>query len=95
MCGRQLSTFIVVDDLNRESLAIEIYLNLTAPRVLRVQNRVCKVQNRFPDADSKTLTILPSCRREIWRRRRKPSIGGLIVELDPLMIRSEDNQRID
>ena len=34
-CGRRFRTFNVVDDFNREALAIEIDLNLPTPRVIR------------------------------------------------------------
>ena len=40
MCGRRFRTFNVVDDFNREALAIEIDLSLPAPRVIRVLERV-------------------------------------------------------
>ena len=39
-CGRRFRTFNVVDDFNREVLAIEIDLNLPAPRVIRVLERI-------------------------------------------------------
>lgn len=39
-CGRRFRTFNVVDDFNREALAIEVDLNLPAERVVRVLNRV-------------------------------------------------------
>jgi putative transposase len=39
-CGRRFRTFNVVDDFNREVLAIEIDLNLPAPRVVRVLERI-------------------------------------------------------
>ena len=39
-CGRRFRTFNVVDDFNREALAIEIDLNLPAPRVIRVLERI-------------------------------------------------------
>lgn len=35
-CGRRFRTFNVLDYFNREVLAIEIDLNLSAPRVIRV-----------------------------------------------------------
>ncbi|GAA6152206.1 hypothetical protein NBRC116587_16250 [Pseudoteredinibacter isoporae] len=38
-CGRRFRTFNLVDDFNREALAIEIDLNLPAPRVIRVLER--------------------------------------------------------
>ncbi len=38
-CGRRFRTFNVVDDFNREVLAIEVDLNLPAPRVIRVLER--------------------------------------------------------
>lgn len=44
MCGRRLRTFDVVDNFNREALAIEIDLNISAQRVARVLDRV--VTNR-------------------------------------------------
>lgn len=40
MCGRRFRTFNIVDDFNREVLAIEIDLNLPAQRVIRVLERV-------------------------------------------------------
>ena len=40
-CGRPFRTFNVVDDFNREALAIEVDLNLPAPRIIRVLDRVC------------------------------------------------------
>ena len=40
MCGRRFRTFNVVDDFNREVLAIEIDLGLPAARVIRVLERV-------------------------------------------------------
>ncbi len=40
MCGRRFRTFNVVDDFNREALAIEIDLSLPAPRVIRVLERI-------------------------------------------------------
>lgn len=39
MCGRRFRTFNLVDDFNRKALAIEIDLNLPAPRVIRVLER--------------------------------------------------------
>ncbi|WP_443083706.1 IS3 family transposase [Vibrio sp. E14] len=40
VCGRRFRTFNVVDDFNREVLAIEVDLNLPAPRVIRVLDRI-------------------------------------------------------
>lgn len=40
MCGRRFRTFNVVDDFNREALAIEVDLNLPAPRIVRVLDRI-------------------------------------------------------
>ncbi|MGK8188771.1 IS3 family transposase [Serratia nematodiphila] len=40
VCGRRLRTFNVVDDVNREALAIEIDLNIPAQRVVRVLDRI-------------------------------------------------------
>ena len=48
MCGRRFRTFIVVDDFNRESLAIEADLNLPAPRVIRVLDRIAN-QRGYPE----------------------------------------------
>ena len=39
-CGRRFRTFNVVDDFNREALAIEVDLNLPSPRVIRVLERI-------------------------------------------------------
>jgi putative transposase len=39
-CGRRFRTFNVVDDFNREALAIEVDLNLPAERVVRVLERI-------------------------------------------------------
>ena len=44
ICGRRFRTFNVVDDFNREALAIEIDLNIPAQRVIRVLDRI--VANR-------------------------------------------------
>lgn len=38
--GRRFRTFNVVDDFNREALAVEIDLNLPAARVIRVLERI-------------------------------------------------------
>jgi hypothetical protein len=40
MCGRRFRTFDVFDDFNWEALTIEIDLNLPAPPVIRVLERV-------------------------------------------------------
>lgn len=40
MCSQRFRTFNMVDDLNRETLAIEIDLNLPVPRVIRVLERI-------------------------------------------------------
>lgn len=40
ICGRRFRTFNVVDDFNREVLAIEIDLNIPALRVVRVLERI-------------------------------------------------------
>lgn len=48
MCGRRFRTFNVVDDFNRESLAIEVDLNLPAPRVIRVLDRIAN-QRGYPE----------------------------------------------
>lgn len=40
VCGRRFRTFNVVDDINREVLAIEIDLNIPAQRVVRVLDRI-------------------------------------------------------
>lgn len=39
-CGRRFRTFNVVDDFNREALAIEIDLSLPAQRMIRVLDRI-------------------------------------------------------
>ena len=44
VCGRRFRAFNVVDDFNREALAIEIDLNIPAQRVVRVLGRI--VANR-------------------------------------------------
>lgn len=41
--GRRIRTFNVVDDFNREALAIEIDLNIPAQRVVRVLDRVMEI----------------------------------------------------
>lgn len=41
-CGRRFRTFNVVDDFNREALAIEVDLNLPAERVVRVLERIAE-----------------------------------------------------
>lgn len=40
MCDRRFRTFNIVDDLNREALAIEIDLSLPAARVIRILERI-------------------------------------------------------
>lgn len=40
MCGRRFRTFNVLDDFNREILAIEIDLSLPAQRIIRVLERI-------------------------------------------------------
>jgi putative transposase len=40
ICGRRFRTFNLLDDFNREALAIEIDLSLPTARVLRVLERV-------------------------------------------------------
>lgn len=42
MDGRRFRTFNVLDDFNREALAIEIDLNLPAIRIIRVLNRIAE-----------------------------------------------------
>ncbi len=44
VCGRRFRAFNVVDDFNREALAIEIDLNIPAQRVARVLDKI--VTNR-------------------------------------------------
>ncbi|GAA3536402.1 hypothetical protein GCM10022394_15040 [Zobellella aerophila] len=39
-CRRRFRTFNVVDDFNREVLAIEIDLNMPAPRIIWVLERI-------------------------------------------------------
>ncbi len=39
-CGRRFRTFNVDDDFNREALSIEIELNLSALRVVRLLDRI-------------------------------------------------------
>ena len=39
-CSRRFSTFNVVDDCNREALAIEVNFNLPALRVVRTLDRI-------------------------------------------------------
>ena len=40
MTGRRFCTFNVVDDYNREALAIEVDLNLPSQRIIRVPDRI-------------------------------------------------------
>lgn len=40
MCGKRFRTFNAVADFNRESLAIKVDLNLRAPKVTRVLDRI-------------------------------------------------------
>lgn len=46
MRGRWFRTFNVVEDYNRDSLAIEVDINLPAPRVIRVLNRIASQLGR-------------------------------------------------
>ncbi len=62
-CGRRFRTFNVVDDFNREALAIEIDLNLPAPRVIRVLERIiswrgCPVKLRMDNGPEFISSIL-------------------------------------
>lgn len=43
-CGRRFSTLNIVDDFNREALAIEVDLNLPAQRVIRVLERLAETR---------------------------------------------------
>lgn len=47
-CGRRFRTFNVLDDFNREALAIEIDLNLPALRIIRVLERIIAWRG-YPD----------------------------------------------
>ena len=47
--GRSFRTFNVVDDYNREALAIEVDTNLPAGRVLRVLDRLAEERCCFPE----------------------------------------------
>ncbi len=49
MCGRKFRTFNVVDDFNREALAIEVDLSLPAQRVIRVLDNIASSRG-YPDA---------------------------------------------
>ena len=42
--SRRFRTFNVVDDHNREALAIEVDLNLLAPRIIRVLDQVATIR---------------------------------------------------
>ena len=46
--GRRFRTFNVLDDFNREALAIEIDLNLPAARIIRVLDRIAQ-QRGYPE----------------------------------------------
>lgn len=46
--GRKFRTFNVVDDCNREVLGIEIDLNLPAPRIIRVLDKIASMRG-YPD----------------------------------------------
>ena len=48
VCGRRFRTFNVVDDFNREALAIEIDLSLPAPRIIRVLERIIAWRGNTP-----------------------------------------------
>jgi len=43
-CGRRFRTFNVVDDFNRELLAIEVDFNLPAQRVVRTLDRIAAMR---------------------------------------------------
>lgn len=47
-CGRRFRTFNVLDDCNREALAIEIDLNLPSARIIRVLERIVAWRG-YPD----------------------------------------------
>jgi len=62
-CGRRFRTFNIVDDFNREVLAIEIDLSLPSLRVIRVLERViawrgCPKQLRMDNDPDFISTVL-------------------------------------
>jgi hypothetical protein len=56
-------TFNVVDDLNREGLAIEVDFNLPAPRVAKKKGR----RGRFQRPSSYLAPTLDNLRNFFWR----------------------------
>jgi putative transposase len=60
MCGRRFRTFNIVDDFNREALAIEIDLSLPAPRVIRVLERVSLLRG-YPEILRVDIGLFASC----------------------------------
>lgn len=64
-CGRSFKTFSVIDDYNRELLAIEINTGMPAPRIIRVLNSILAYrgypkrlkQNDGPDFISHALEL--------------------------------------
>ncbi len=63
--GRRFRTFNVVDDYNREALAIEIDLSLPSPRVVRVLNRIAETKQRKQySADFKAKVAMAAMRGE-------------------------------
>jgi len=61
--GRRFRTFNVVDDFNREALAVEVDLNLPATRVIRVLDRVAACAAIRPSC---AWTMVPNSSRPHW-----------------------------
>jgi transposase InsO family protein len=76
-CGRRFRTFNVVDDFNREVLAIEVDLNLPSQRILRVLDRIAAWRG-YPakirmDNGPHSSSLANRCRTAIWNGLRKPT----------------------
>jgi len=79
MDSRRFRTFNVIDDFNREALAIEIDFNLPAERVIRVFNRLIQLRGapeklRMDNGPEGQLKINPAPQNErnIWLKIDPP-----------------------
>ena len=80
-CGRRFRTFNVVDDFNREVLAIEVDLNLPASRVVRVLERIVAWRG-FPVQIRRTMGLNLSQRSWLIGHKSMISTWNLSNQVD-------------
>ena len=74
-CGHRFRTFNVVDDFNREVLAIEVDFNLPAARVVRTLERIAAVRG-YPLKLKLPLSHLPKSLQDLSMRRTEQFIAA-------------------